>query len=508
MCGIIGFINHEQATKKTLEGLQLIQKRGLDGCGIYDSKTIITSKNISELSIKESQDSTLCFGHILHAIEGNQLQPIQGKGTLVFNGEIYNYKELNKQLGINTNNDTQTLLAYLDSFEKISPSTLLQVDGDYAFAYLKNNLLTLARDSLGVKPLWYYIDKNSNLEFSSEKKTINTNSVELLPTEILHYNIKNKEVLFEEKSIPKPKEETRDDYHTIKDKTWNLLKEAVKKRLPTDKNKKIGLLFSGGIDSTVIALILKDLKVDFTCYTAKISGGNLEEAEDLIYAEEISRRHFFKFHVATTTIEKLEEQTIEVMKLIEDNEYIKTSVALPFYLACQRAQEDSIEIMFSGLGSEEIFAGYRRHKQAKDPNVECYNGLNIMYKRDLYRDDVITMNFTQELRVPFLDKELIHYALSIPAKYKIDLDKVEEIKDRAYKNPHLNAEVRSKIILRDATRENTKLEEKFVERQKKAAQYGSKFDKGLARLAKNKGMQKQEYLDWLWSEKINKGVQK
>ena len=250
------------------------------------------------------------------------------------------------------------------------------------------------------------------------------------------------------------------------------------------------------------------MKVDFTCYTAKISGGNLEEAEDLIYAEEISRRHFFKFHVATTTIEKLEEQTIEVMKLIEDNEYIKTSVALPFYLACQRAQEDSIEIMFSGLGSEEIFAGYRRHKQAKDPNVECYNGLNIMYKRDLYRDDVITMNFTQELRVPFLDKELIHYALSIPAKYKIDLDKVEEIKDRAYKNPHLNAEVRSKIILRDATRENTKLEEKFVERQKKAAQYGSKFDKGLARLAKNKGMQKQEYLDWLWSEKINKGVQK
>ncbi|MEC8221066.1 MAG: asparagine synthase C-terminal domain-containing protein, partial [Nanoarchaeota archaeon] len=224
----------------------------------------------------------------------------------------------------------------------------------------------------------------------------------------------------------------------------------------------------------------------------------------LIYADEISRKHFLRFHVATTHVDELEQQTIDVMNLIEDNDYIKVSVALPFYLACKRAQEDEIDIMFSGLGSEEIFAGYRRHKQAKDPNQECYEGLKIMHQRDLYRDDVITMNFTQELRVPFLDKELINYALSIPAKYKLDLEKIEEIKDEVEAKPYLNSEVRSKIVLRDATREHTKLEEKYLERQKKAAQYGSKFDKGLARLAKNAKMQKQDYLDMLWKKEIKK----
>jgi asparagine synthase (glutamine-hydrolysing) len=490
MCGIIGFINQKEATKKNLDGLKILQKRGLDGYGIYDGNTISTYSSLTELqsyfSKLQDQKFSLSMAHVLHAIEGDVKQPIKQKGVLVFNGEIYNYKELNNKLNIKTDNDSQTLLNYLDSVDLINQETLSSLSADYAFAYLRDNFLTLCRDQLGVKPLWYYVNEKSELEFSSEKKAINKNAKELLPTEILHYNINSKEILFENKILEKPEKETKDEYHTIKDTTWNLLKKAVQKRLPNNKNKKVGLLFSGGIDSTVIALILKELKVDFTCYTAKISGGNLEEAEDLIYADEIARRHFFRFHVAQTTIEKLEKQTIDVMKLIEDNEYIKTSVALPFYLACQRAQEDGIDVMFSGLGSEEIFAGYRRHKQAKDPNDECYNGLNIMYERDLYRDDVITMNFTQELRVPFLDKELIQYALSIPAKYKIDLEKVEEIKDRAYKNPHLNAEVRSKIILRDATREHTKLEEKFVERQKKAAQYGSKFDKGLGRLAKDK----------------------
>ena len=510
MCSIIGFVNHENSKEKTLKALSTLEQRGKDAYGIYDGNKLEITKSLVDFSPKDKatqvidEISSITLGHGLHSIEGFQPQPIQGKGILIFNGEIYNYKELNKQLKITTDSDTQTLLAYLDTQEKISAETLSPLSADYAFAYLKDSLLTLARDPLGVKPLWYFVDENSNLEFASEKKVLHEHAKELLPNEILHYNIENKEVMIEQRELQKPHQETQDEYHTIKDKTWKLLKEAVKKRLPTNKEKKVGLLFSGGIDSTVIALILKELNCDFIAYTAKIEGNNIEEAQDLIYADEISRKHFLRFHVATTHVDELEQQTIDVMNLIEDNDYIKVSVALPFYLACKRAQEDGIDIMFSGLGSEEIFAGYRRHKQAKDPNQECYEGLKIMHQRDLYRDDVITMNFTQELRVPFLDKELINYALSIPAKYKLDLEKIEEIKDEVEAKPYLNSEVRSKIVLRDATREHTKLEEKYLERQKKAAQYGSKFDKGLARLAKNAKMQKQDYLDMLWKKEIKK----
>ena len=90
-----------------------------------------------------------------------------------------------------------------------------------------------------------------------------------------------------------------------------------------------------------------------------------------------------------------------------------------------------------------------------------------------------------ELRVPFLDRDLIRYCLNIPVKYKISSDKV-----------------RSKIVLRDVSRD-LGLDEKYAERQKKAAQYGSKFDKGIHRLAKDKNLSKQDYLNSLDIEGVD-----
>ncbi|MEC8221075.1 MAG: asparagine synthase-related protein, partial [Nanoarchaeota archaeon] len=287
MCSIIGFVNHENSKEKTLKALSTLEQRGKEAYGIYDGNKLEITKSLVDFSPKDKvtqvidEISSITLGHGLHSIEGFQPQPIQGKGILIFNGEIYNYKELNKQLKITTDSDTQTLLAYLDTQEKISAETLSPLSADYAFAYLKDSLLTLARDPLGVKPLWYFVDENSNLEFASEKKVLHEHAKELLPNEILHYNIENKEVMIEQRELQKPHQETQDEYHTIKDKTWKLLKEAVKKRLPTNKEKKVGLLFSGGIDSTVIALILKELNCDFIAYTAKIEGNNIEEAQDL-----------------------------------------------------------------------------------------------------------------------------------------------------------------------------------------------------------------------------------
>ncbi len=69
-----------------------------------------------------------------------------------------------------------------------------------------------------------------------------------------------------------------------------------------------------------------------------------------------------------------------------------------------------MRVLFSGLGSEELFAGYERHLKSSDINKECYNGLLNIYERDLYRDDVVTMFNNIELRVPFLDRDLISLA--------------------------------------------------------------------------------------------------
>ena len=246
------------------------------------------------------------------------------------------------------------------------------------------------------------------------------------------------------------------------------------------------MLFSGGVDSTYIAIVLKKLGVEFTCYTAKVEGGKIEEAPDLIYAKKIAKDYDLDLKIAVIETQKLEEIVIDVVKTIEDRNYIKTSVALPFYLACKKAKEDGVKVMFSGLGSEEIFAGYNRHKKVEDANKECLEGLKILYVRDLYRDDVITMKNNIELRLPFLDKELIKYALNIPVKYKLSKDKVD-----------------SKLILREIAKE-LGLNEEYAMRQKKAAQYGSKFDKGLLRLAKDFGGSKEEYMNSLEVGDIDK----
>jgi asparagine synthase (glutamine-hydrolysing) len=277
-----------------------------------------------------------------------------------------------------------------------------------------------------------------------------------------------------------------------------LLQRAVKKRLPSTNSKKIGLLFSGGVDSTIIALLLKRLGVEFTCYSAELISPQLEEAEDAQFSRSIANEYDLNLEFSTISIDELEELIIETMQIIETSDYIKVSVALPFLASCKLASTDSVDIMFSGLGSEEIFAGYRRHKQVENVNLECVKGLYSLHERDLYRDDVITMSQLQELRVPFLDKDLIAYCLQIPPQYKLDLKKIEEIKEDVYKHPYLNSLVRSKIILRDIGMNYLQLQEHFANRQKKAAQYGSKFDKGILRLAKNKGVSKQEYLNLLY----------
>ena len=79
------------------------------------------------------------------------------------------------------------------------------------------------------------------------------------------------------------------------------------------------------------------------------------------------------------------------MPLIEDSNVVKVGVALTFYAACEQAKKDGCKVIFSGLGSEEIFAGYKRHKDSFDINKECLSGVLKIYERDLYRDDVITM---------------------------------------------------------------------------------------------------------------------
>ena len=450
MCGIIGIFNHRQARELVQQALALLKNRGKDG-----SKFIEINNNA-------------VIGHNLHALVNHIQQPLQGEGILTSNCEVYNWQELNKKYGFKAKNDSELLLNLLDKFgvEKLD-----ELDGVFAFGYYRDNKLTLIRDIIGEKPLWF--SNNSGIfAFASEKKVLEKlgfiDIQELNPRQILIYNILTKELEIKQRTFFTFEPEHSEDYELIKEKTKQLLDESIKKRIT---NKKFGLLFSGGIDSTYLAKYFKDNGHEFTCYTAVLDTDS-KEPSDLTYAKKIAAELGLNIKIKKIKLEEIPGYLKKIVPLIEDSNVIKVGVALPFYLAGGMAKEDECKVIFSGLGSEEIFAGYERHKNSQNINKECVSGLLKMYERDLYRDDVITMDNNLELRLPFLDKKLIDFALKINPQFKIRNDT-------------------TKLILREIAFEKG-IPEKFAFRKKTAAQYGSKFDYALGKLAKSQS--KSEYL--------------
>jgi len=237
------------------------------------------------------------------------------------------------------------------------------------------------------------------------------------------------------------------------------------------KNKKIGLFFSGGIDSLVLANYLKKLNYNFTCYTIAFD----KDAEDLKNSKEIAKKLNLKLKHKIINQKEIPKYLKKIITMLKNTNPIQVSVALAIYAASELAKKDKTQIVLSGLGSDEIFGGYSRHKKSKNLNKELKDGLRNVYKIDLIRDILITKYHNLEIRTPYLKKELVKYSIKIPKKYKI-------------KN-NIN-----KFILRDlAIKEG--IPKKYSLRPKKAAQYGSKSDKAIEKLAKKEKKFKSEYLN-------------
>jgi asparagine synthase (glutamine-hydrolysing) len=434
MCGIIGcfFKGHELFAKKAAE---IISYRGIDGVNILSKK---------DYSI----------AHLLHSIVGFVRQPIEHDGNcLIANCEIYNYEELAKKHCLDAQNDADLMIKLINKIGLLK--AIDEFDGVYSACYIKKNKVYLFRDKLGEKPLWFCAKPFC---FASEKKALTFQGIdcatELNPRNMVIYDLKAKKAKLKYLGFLK--------IRTVKSSDWKesikqALVESIKKRIP--KNAKIGVLFSGGIDSTFIAFILKKLGADFTCYTAGALG-----SDDAKHALKAAKIHGFKLKINYFSQKMVKEDLPKICNIIESNNAVKVGVSIPFFYACKIAKEDKVKVIFSGLGSEEVFAGYKRFENSSNINKECLYGLKQLYERDLYRDDCMTMHHNIELRLPFLDYNLINQGLSLPANFKIN-------------------DSEKKIILRDIAKE-LGIDESVYNRKKKAAQYGSKSDKMLESLSK------------------------
>lgn len=246
--------------------------------------------------------------------------------------------------------------------------------------------------------------------------------------------------------------------------------KAIKEKIP---NEKFGVFLSGGVDSSFIAMVCKQNNADFICYSV-----GLKDAPDIIASKKTAELLGFKHKIKEYALEETEELFKKTVKLFNSADVLTIGVGSVVCAAVELARNDNIKKFFSGLGSEEIFAGYDRHLKADDKHAECWRGLKAMWVRDIVRGNILAEQLKFESLDPFLADDVIKSAMGIDISRKI-------------------SEVHKKIILREIA-EECGLPKEIAWREKKAAQYGSWLDKAMEKLAKKNNFKtKGEYLESL-----------
>lgn len=443
MCSIVGLLdkNGYDVKNKLLAMLEMTAHRGPDGCGIIIRDQLHKGQKIEELNRSKIRGNS-GIGHSRLRITGmSGIQPLfdcNQRFALGFNGEIWNYEELREKLQnkghvFETDSDSEVVVHLIEENYKDEPffshcvsQTIRQLDGEWAFVVIDNitKRAILARDPVGIKQLYYGKD-GKYVAFSSERKplfNLGLKTSRVLPGHIAEINFgsgfDDYKFKIEQVSQLKRTACTINDEDAAISCYKNSLYSAVQKRIKGQDH--IGIIFSGGIDSVLIAQIAKQLGAKTTCY---ISGS--ADSSDIIAARKVSNDLGFELKENEITEEKIAQDLNDIILSIESTDHLQVDVAIPVYFAVKRAKEDDVRVMLTGQGADELFAGYPWYpeifeKKGSDAlNQSLWNDIKNLYKDTLEREDKITMHHSIELRVPYLDPEVIESSMSIDPSLKI-----------------------------------------------------------------------------------------
>ena len=420
MCGIIGLFNiHDEQSMRT-EALKMagkIRHRGPDWSGSYsDEYCVLMHERLSIVDVEHG---------------AQPLYDTKTKRVLAVNGEIYNHKKLEKKLtnthDFQTQSDCEVLLYLFDEF---GTEFLNEIDGIFAFSLYDPNSKDyfIARDHMGIIPLYIGWDKNGVTYVASEMKSIETYCEKLQEFPPGHY-YKNGE--FTQWYQPKWINEIPTEPVSLP-KLRKALEDSVHKQLMCDV--PYGVLISGGLDSSVIAAIAAQ-------YSKKrIESGDAEEAwwprlhsfaigldgsPDLkaakIVADDIGTVH----HECKYTIQEGLDALPDVIYHLETYDVTTIRAATPMYLMARKIKSMGIKMVLSGEGADEVFGGYLYFHMA--PNKEELHHETVRKLQKLSKYDCLRANKSMaawgiEARVPFLGKEFLEYAMNIDPADKMCTD--------------------------------------------------------------------------------------
>ena len=414
MCGIVGIFQVKEQTaelrQKALRMSQKIRHRGPDWSGIYCGGSAILAHE--RLSIVDPESG------------GQPLYSPDRKQVLAVNGEIYNHQEIRKRYAgkyeFQTGSDCEVILAlYRDK----GIDFLEDLSGIFAFALYdeERDEFLIARDPIGVIPLYIGFDGDGTVYVASELKALEGQCERYEPFLPGHYYW----------SVdPGMKWYYRRDwmqYEAVKDNQASVgairdaLTAAVKRQLMSDV--PYGVLLSGGLDSSVISAIAEkysEMRIEddskTKAYWPRLHSFavGLKGAPDLAKAKMVADHIGTVHHEINYTIQEGLDAIRDVIYFIETYDVTTVRASTPMYLLARVIKSMGIKMVLSGEGADEIFGGYLYFHKAPDAKAfheETVRKLSKLYLYDCLRANKSLSAWGVEGRVPFLDKEFLDVAM-------------------------------------------------------------------------------------------------
>jgi asparagine synthase (glutamine-hydrolysing) len=448
MCGIFALLNSDKTPNNVIENEFMKGKnRGPEFSKLENyMKMTIGFHRLAINGLNDESNQPLVFNNII----------------LICNGEIYNYKELYKYMNVEPSTDSDCEVIIHLYLKYGIEQTLTMLDGVFAFVLYDNRLndelnnkVYIARDPLGVRPLYYLKNNNKHYNifnlygFASELKCLeriyNTSTYhysieQFKPGSYSIFNLGNKvNTLWEPEKenvsyfIPTfsysscllPYNETNLLQHTFNGIKYSLahaLESAVHKRCLTTE-RPIACLLSGGLDSSLISALVSDYyRINHLDKPLETYSIGLRNSEDLKYARIVADWIGSNHTEIIVTEKEMLDAIPEVIQAIESYDTTTVRASIGNYLLGKYiASNSEAKVIFNGDGSDELFGGYLYMNKCPDDiefDKETRRLLKDIHLFDVLRSDKSISSNGLEPRTPFLDRTFVKFVLSIPPYYR------------------------------------------------------------------------------------------
>jgi asparagine synthase (glutamine-hydrolysing) len=440
-----------------------INHRGSDQFEVFMGNEVSFSDKLEELAFF-GLGSTIAIGSCWNFKNSSGYGQRLGDGYIVTDG--------------NFDMDVKSQKKDLELPELLNGQILSSKHG-FSTAGIYKKSIILARDLIGLKPL-YFGENEKYKAFASEKKAlweigIIEKVTPVLPGEVWLMDNSIIKIDCLRHSLDQKLESQ--NYHECLASLKEKLVDAVLTQVRNIDSSKAAVLFSGGLDSIIIAKILMMNNVEPRLYCSGFKG-----CRDFKTAEKAAEELGLTLEKVILTDQLVKRKLKKIVWHLESCDPITAEIATPFYFATQSASKAGFSHIFTGQGADELFAGYSRYEKTYQDSgnaglkrVLDHDLFNIWHK-NLERDNKICMANSVDLLIPYLSRHLVEFIMQIPTEYRL----------KRIGNGYIR-----KQILRDVGSE-LGIDEGLLNQKKTAVQYGSGTTKCFRRLSSDMGFDRDQ----------------